>query len=543
MIDEIWASMNAEQEETKKVIAKKKKTLVKSDIVLEVPAKPQEDVMTLLSSMGIAKPSTKKKSSEKKKEATSIPSSSPEVESSPFRTPQTPLSPISATAADMIAILARSIDQLNNSSAMQRKAGIQHIHSTLKGLCVSDNAAITAGDSGNTPNLSSQSSTAYTHILTRGEFTKLSNDIYRPVLKRLVDDSDAVREAAHSVCALLFANTRDAGVICGYFFPLLMSRISADIFYDADMKVFVSNPADHEAYKRGRAVSRQDKFVSTVVEPREEIRLQSLRTLCTLIDTLEKNQAASLLHPYLEDVFLFTQAHVLDAAPEVSCMACQLLQRMCDMKDFEVGLKFYSHALARVVFALAQHKLSRVRLSCLVTLRALLGVKDYAKRKSACSECLLELVGYREENVLPVAVFYTQSVEMNYMALLAQDKNVAVREEVCRFLRFVMVEMEDRRDYESRFLPYLLDLCVDEVCGVHAAAYATLQQCGAMYEEEHREDLLAYKQYAVDGSAHMNVTRLLPAPFYGRRPRLGIRLYVRGNCKRFLSAVLNELTA
>ncbi|RYG96391.1 hypothetical protein EON65_54475, partial [archaeon] len=60
MIDEIWASMNAEQEEIKKTIAKKKKTL-KPQVVLEAPVKPQEDVITLLSAMGIAKPTIKKK--------------------------------------------------------------------------------------------------------------------------------------------------------------------------------------------------------------------------------------------------------------------------------------------------------------------------------------------------------------------------------------------------------------------------------------------------------------------------------------------------
>jgi len=33
----------------------------------------------------------------------------------------------------------------------------------------------------------------------------------------------------------------------------------------------------------------------------------------------------------------------------------------------------------------------------------------------------------------------------------------------------------------------------------------------------------------------------LPAPF-AERPRIGMRLYVRGNIKRFLSALVNELT-
>ena len=56
-----------------------------------------------------------------------------------------------------------------------------------------------------------------------------------------------------------------------------------------------------------------------------------------------------------------------------------------------------------------------------------------------------------------------------------------------------------------------------------------------------RDEIITKKQYGVDGDNRMNVSSPLPLPF-SARPALGVRLYVRGNTKRFIRAILRELT-
>lgn len=57
--------------------------------------------------------------------------------------------------------------------------------------------------------------------------------------------------------------------------------------------------------------------------------------------------------------------------------------------------------------------------------------------------------------------------------------------------------------------------------------------CGAEYESEHHDDVIERRQFGVDGDARANHNKSLPLPFV-ERPRIGARLYVRRNTRRFL---------
>lgn len=73
-------------------------------------------------------------------------------------------------------------------------------------------------------------------------------------------------------------------------------------------------------------------------------------------------------------------------------------------------------------------------------------------------------------------------------------------------------------------------------CGaqaVSAIAVETVSTCGAEYELEHQDDIIERRQFGIDGDARANHAKPLPRPFSGR-PRIGARLYVRGNTRRFL---------
>lgn len=68
---------------------------------------------------------------------------------------------------------------------------------------------------------------------------------------------------------------------------------------------------------------------------------------------------------------------------------------------------------------------------------------------------------------------------------------------------------------------------------VSAIALETLSKCGAEYEREHQDDIIERRQFGVDGDIRANHNKPLPRPFAGR-PRIGARLYVRRNTRRFL---------
>lgn len=68
---------------------------------------------------------------------------------------------------------------------------------------------------------------------------------------------------------------------------------------------------------------------------------------------------------------------------------------------------------------------------------------------------------------------------------------------------------------------------------VSSIALETLSLCGAEFESEHQDDVIERRQFGVDGDVRANHTKPLPAPF-SERPRIGTRLYVRKNTRRFL---------
>jgi hypothetical protein len=108
-------------------------------------------------------------------------------------------------------------------------------------------------------------------------------------------------------------------------------------------------------------------------------------------------------------------------------------------------------------------------------------------------------VGFREDNVLPIASFYKAEVQVNHLAELVIDKSLPVREELARFLYVLLTEIGDRYDHHTRLLPYVLDLLTDESSTVATVALATLQKCGQEYESEHEDEIRDRRQYGIDG--------------------------------------------
>lgn len=377
------------------------------------------------------------------------------------------------------------------------------------------------------------------------EYSELFMEISKPLFKRFADDVEKCRELGFRITGLLFERSSSVLPLLAYFLPALMQRIPPSGAYDDELKIFITDIDAHEAFKRGRAVDRQDKGdalrTHIIVETSEEIRLLALNCVASLVRKVASSDACSVLQPYFTEVIVFLQAQLRDPYGDVRSVACEVLGVLAAQPEFELGMKFYAVALVRSLLPVMRHRHAKVRCAAVDAIKACVMVPDRAKRKGAGTAAIQDLVGFHEENVLSVAAFYKSEVQINYMAEIVNDATAVVRERVAIMLSAFLTELEDRYDHQTRLLPYLLDLLTDDVEAVSGVALACLQTCGRQYEEEHQDEIIERRQYGVDGDCRMNLDKPLPPPFSGR-PRLGIRLFVRGNTKRFLNALLNELT-
>lgn len=107
---------------------------------------------------------------------------------------------------------------------------------------------------------------------------------------------------------------------------------------------------------------------------------------------------------------------------------------------------------------------------------------------------------------------------------------------------FFLVCLPDRYDHHTRLLPYLLSFFNDNCSKVRRLAIDAIEKCGEHYEVEHADDIIERRQYGVDGDLCNNLSFPLPEPFENR-PRLGARLFVRSNTKRFFKALTKELSS
>ena len=117
-----------------------------------------------------------------------------------------------------------------------------------------------------------------------------------------------------------------------------------------------------------------------------------------------------------------------------------------------------------------------------------------------------------------------------------------VRLRCCQMLSYFMTCLPDRYDHQQRLLPYLLSFFCDSCDKIRNCAFLAIENIGQQYETENSDSVIERRQFGVDGDTRCNYEDALPHPFKVR-PRLGSRLFVRSNTKRFFMALLGELTS
>jgi hypothetical protein len=87
----------------------------------------------------------------------------------------------------------------------------------------------------------------------------------------------------------------------------------------------------------------------------------------------------------------------------------------------QVGMKEYAVALVRAVLPRLQHRLAKVRIAAIDAIRDLVKVPDRDKGKGAATSTILELTGFRADNVVPVSMFFGTDVSINYIAQVGSE--------------------------------------------------------------------------------------------------------------------------
>ncbi|KAG2440366.1 hypothetical protein HXX76_004471 [Chlamydomonas incerta] len=347
----------------------------------------------------------------------------------------------------------------------------------------------------------------------------------KALLRRFDDPADTAREAAvGALTALLRAAPGAVLSLLPYAFPVVSER-----------------------------VMRREEGSKNLTEPCEEVRLALAALLRALVSLAGKSfggyagEAVALVGSLCEDPFHGVQ--------EEACAVVVALNEALGLR-----LQPVAKQLVAALLPLTTAKRHRVRLAALGALRPTM--------HQGAHEMILEMVAWRDPNVVPVRAFYGDDLKVNFCGKLAADPHPAVRREFLALLGDWMLSLRERLDHESRLLPYVLSALNDEAPEIQADAVALLDRLGAQYEADHEKDLKETLPYlpeeahgvgwqAAGAAAYVygelaagqegtvfggRAVLVLPGPLR-TRPRLGARRLAQSNLGRIVGALAEELTS
>ena len=225
-------------------------------------------------------------------------------------------SAILITANEMSSMIARDLNSSSAEDINTRRKALQKLHKILF--------------------------SEYT--MSTADYNVVFRDCCKSVFRRFSDPSEKCRELSLKITQSFFDYASDFVPILAYFFPMLMQRLPGGLAYDEDMKVFVTDIETHEAYRRGKAVDRQDKsggaygiLTHSVVEESEEIRNLSCKVLGSLLRKTAAIGVSSMLHPYFHEVIMYLQMQLRDPFPDLKAEACGVLELLARTEEFNSG--------------------------------------------------------------------------------------------------------------------------------------------------------------------------------------------------------------
>ena len=111
-------------------------------------------------------------------------------------------------------------------------------------------------------------------------------------------------------------------------------------------------------------------------------------------------------------------------------------------------------------------------------IRRSVAVRNVGKWRGAGSDAIKDLVGFREDNVIPTHAFYGPETRYNYVAELTRDANASVRLATMQMFAEWFVGIADRRDHQPRLLAYVLNFRIDQDAECRDCAAEALRAAG-----------------------------------------------------------------
>jgi hypothetical protein len=221
------------------------------------------------------------------------------------------------------------------------------------------------------------------------------------------DKSETCRSRAISCVRMLSLCDIDMGRHLPYLLPVIFSRYPPQS-YDHEMQLFVDDIDDHELYKRGGAVMRQDQIEvlkrnrsMKVVEPSEEVRLMMCELVTNIIWYSIQTGRTTMIEEYYTSIVLALQCHLRDSFSDIKVLASNTLVQLLRVSQLELGAKYFATGIARSTIANMRHRNAKVRFASLQLFEAAVSAPDREKVKGAGTQAIHDLVGFREENVSP----------------------------------------------------------------------------------------------------------------------------------------------
>lgn len=140
---------------------------------------------------------------------------------------------------------------------------------------------------------------------------------------------------------------------------------------------------------------------------------------------------------------------------------------------------------------------------------------------------------------------FTEETKNNFLAMMIQDGNPAVRQEYFRLLGTWLSAILDKMDHEHLLAPYLLSGLSDVSMSIRETTIAGIEDVGVRYEEDNQLEFREEVEYGLvkhEDARFMaaSATQSLPPPLKAR-PRLGSRVFVRSHAYRMIPCIIREL--
>ncbi|CAK9871249.1 unnamed protein product [Sphagnum jensenii] len=338
--------------------------------------------------------------------------------------------------------------------------------------------------------------------------------IVKPLLRRVADSFEKCRQLSITILHQLLQEVPSAVItLLPYVLPVITERMPLDI---------PLTPASDNDY-----LKEPVKIQAILVETSEEVRLQLVQLMHSIL-----TKAPRLIQAFASDVASILVAATFDTHPDVLLETFSTLDQFGELMGCK--LKPVGKQLVRVVQVSLSHNHCRVRVAALKAIRRLV--------MCGAHDAIYELTAYRDPNLIPIKCFYEPDPKTHYFAVLATDRNSSAREELYRTIACWLCELGERKEHESRLVPYLLAGFQDPSPHLRELAFKLMEEVGLQYEEENEKEVKDTHTYLTeDIDDIVSLTGApLPHPFT-RRPCLGARIMVKSVTAIILHAIAGDL--